>query len=488
MTMAVANESNDNVRGPSSDPPTVYCLHYLGGSARAWTQVAALMRHAHVVALDLPGFGSSTDVVGYSVAEMATTIAHKIGAGSPQRWLLAGHSMGAKVAAAIARRAEDGEASLAGLVGLVLVAGSPPSPEPKPDEQRSTMLAFFVGDEDANRADARRYVSQNVASPLDPAREATASDDALRMQRAAWRAWLEVGSREDWSERIGTLQTPALIIAGERDENLGRDAQETLMVPHFANVELRTLAGAKHLLPIERPHEVARAIDELAARVAPVADHRGPVRAAYDDLIASDRVGHKTREALMARREPSARSDDGTAPRALDARSFATLRAVLDRVIPQHEDAPIPLARRIDEQLQSRVGDGWRFAILPPDADAYHTALRTLDVAATQTHGREFGALDAASQDALLQRVAAGELDDPEHSGERFDARQMRAWFEDLRADAVKAYVAHPSTLARIGYSGIANGGDGIQKSGFVRVGLDEREPWEPVAQAKVAR
>jgi hypothetical protein len=58
----------------------------------------------------------------------------------------------------------------------------------------------------------------------------------------------------------------------------------------------------------------------------------------------------------------------------------------------------------------------------------------------------------------------------------------LRAWFEDARADAVKLYVAHPDTLARLGYSGIANGGDGMPKSGFVRIGFGERESWEPIA------
>jgi hypothetical protein len=64
----------------------------------------------------------------------------------------------------------------------------------------------------------------------------------------------------------------------------------------------------------------------------------------------------------------------------------------------------------------------------------------------------------------------------------------MRSWFEDLRADAVKTYMGHPKTLARMGYSGIANGGDGEPKSGFVRVGIGEREAWEPIASADVVR
>ncbi len=64
----------------------------------------------------------------------------------------------------------------------------------------------------------------------------------------------------------------------------------------------------------------------------------------------------------------------------------------------------------------------------------------------------------------------------------------MRVWFEDLRADAVKLYVAHPQTLAAMGYGGFANGGDGSPKTGFARIGLGEREAWEPIARTERAR
>jgi hypothetical protein len=60
----------------------------------------------------------------------------------------------------------------------------------------------------------------------------------------------------------------------------------------------------------------------------------------------------------------------------------------------------------------------------------------------------------------------------------------MRFWFEDLRADAVRLWLAHPAALARVGFSGIGAGGDrpgpiadGLP--GFHEVGLDRAESWE---------
>ncbi len=202
----------------------------------------------------------------------------------------------------------------------------------------------------------------------------------------------------------------------------------------------------------------------------------------YLQLIRSTRVSRGTRAALEAR----ARPDDPTyAPTAMSGDALRTLRAVLDRVIPQAGPQPIDLAARIDAQLAAGVGDGWRVADLPSDAMAYRAGLNTLCEAARAQCGETFDALEAGRQDALLVSMAAGRLGTAGNSSAsdaRLTAPQMRLWFEDVRAAAVRCFVAHPDTLARLGYSGIANGGDGEPKSGFVRVGVNEKEEWEPTA------
>ena len=219
-----------------------------------------------------------------------------------------------------------------------------------------------------------------------------------------------------------------------------------------------------------------------------IGDHAGYV--AYRATIDSARVSRGTREALLAR---DASDDPAYEPVALDRNALQTLRAVVDRVIPQEPAAAIDLAARIDKQLAGGVeaGDGWRFAHLPPDADAYRAGLSTLNDAAKRKHGKEYASLDGALQDALLNDIANGTIDaavTEDRSSAGLDAAQMKLWFEDVRADSVKLYVAHPRTLARMGYSGIANGGDGLPKTGFARIGIGERESWEPLAAIDRAR
>ncbi len=437
--------------------PTVFCIHFLAGSARGWRQVTErLQGECECVPVDLPGFGAAAGEFGYGVADMADYLVSAIRQHAPARWFLVGHSMGGKVAAVVARRAEDGAPGLAGLAGLVLLGASPPGPEPMEDGKRRTMMGWFAGSGRASRAEAQSYVDDNVGAKLPRDVNAEIVADVLLTKRDAWIAWLGRGSREDWGDRVGVLATPALIVSGSEDAGLGEAAQRRHAAPHYADHRFVTLSGAGHLLPMERPDEVARLI---ATQITPAP----PIPRAYRALIDSPRVSTGTRAALMARATPD---DPGYVPAALSSAQLATLRAVMARVLPQPGPGRIDLAARADAALAAGPGEGWRFDALPPAAQAWAAGLDTL---------ADFAALDGPAQDAALTQVAAGRSD-----GGRLDRDQMRLWFEDVRAQAARLYVAHPATLARMAYSGIGYGGDGAFKPGFTRIGPGEREAWEP--------
>lgn len=452
---------------PTDHPLSLFFLHFLGGSARSWDGVVAqLPPWLHGIAIDLPGFGEADAApTDYAVADMVDFVAARIAAAAPVRWMLVGHSMGAKIATVLARRAEDGQAGLEGLIGLVLLAGSPPAPEPMDTAQRDELLTWFAGPTPASDVEATRYVEQNLGAPLAAEATGAAAADVTRANPAAWRAWLQGGSLEDWSARVGVLRLPTLIIAGEADAALGPAAQHRLMAPHFAAPTLVSLAGAGHLLPIERPDAVSRLLVAHAARAA------GGLEQRYQALIDGERTSERTRAVLRMRGQPVQPGP----PAALSIASLALLQAVASRVLPQPEPAAIDLAARLDAQLASGTGDGWRFAVLPPDAEAYRLGLEMLQAAALAEHGAGFVELDGARQNALLQQVDEGGL--PPGA---LQPDALTRWFQDLRADLVKLYVAHPTTLARIGYSGVFYGGDGEPKPGFTALGIGAREAWEP--------
>ena len=460
--------------------PTLFLLHFLGGSARTWTEVAERLAPRRCVAIDLPGFGDAAGLGGRTVKEMADHVAAAVRAEAPGRWALAGHSMGGKVAAVLARRAEDGEAGLEGLAAVVLVAASPAGPEPMAAAKREEMLGWFRGDAGQSAAEAEGFVRDNVGAALPAAVGGRTVDDVVRADPAAWRAWLEHGSREDWAARVGVLRTPALVLAGGEDAALGTDAQRVLVAPAFAQARLATLAGAGHLLPVERPDEVAGLIAAFLVEAAQedgeaVAGGRG---AAWRALLGADRVGARLRAVLLERARPD---DPAAAPRAMSEAQRATLRLAVDRMVPQPAGVRIDLAARVDAVLAAGVGDGWRLAGAPPDAVLCRAGLDTLEAAARHGGAPGVAGLADAAQDALLGRAAAGTLDAGAGEG-MLDAARMQLWFEEVRSMAVRAYIAHPATLARMGYSGIGYGGDGARLEGFVRLGIGAREDWEPVA------
>lgn len=183
-------------------------------------------------------------------------------------------------------------------------------------------------------------------------------------------------------------------------------------------------------------------------------------------LLDTNRVTAPTRAALRERMDKPPR----TAPQALDEHAFATLRAACDRLIPQHHrELPINLAGALDERLADDTGDGWRYAALPPDADAYRQGLQGLDERAQSLFGSVFVALDGAQQDAVLQALQDGRATDGVWA-----ALPAERFFEELLADLVQLYYSDPISQEEIGYVGMADA------QGWSVLGLNAAEAWEP--------
>ena len=232
----------------------VVLLHFFGSSRREWDDVARLFGPARpVLALDLPGFGDAAALDARDVAGMAEHVDGCIVGAGFEACVLVGHSMSGKVAAFLAARRP------AYLRGLVLVASSPPSPEPMGDDARAKLMAF-----DGTRKAAASYIDGLTAKRLSDALRAIAIADAMRSALPAWRAWVTRGSREDCTTNVGTLTLPTLLIAGRDDPSLGPEIQRTLVMPHAGDARLVIVDGG-HALPFENPVALHREIDGFCA-------------------------------------------------------------------------------------------------------------------------------------------------------------------------------------------------------------------------------
>ena len=230
--------------------PALVMMHYFGGSAREWAQVAdALAEQYRCVAVDMPGFGAANCWQGFSVEQMVTDVKALMENLNLKRCILVGHSMSGKVAITLAA------ARPAGLEGLILVAPSPPSPEPMSEKDRRNMLEGY-----GKRSAAEATVNKITARPLPPELFDMAVEDDLLSSAAAWAAWLEHGSREDLSRQVGVLDLPALVVAGEKDPVLPAPIQNRDVLPHLSRGRLEIVPDSGHLIPPEQPAALASLI------------------------------------------------------------------------------------------------------------------------------------------------------------------------------------------------------------------------------------
>jgi hypothetical protein len=162
-------------------------------------------------------------------------------------------------------------------------------------------------------------------------------------------------------------------------------------------------------------------------------------------------------------------------PRFFTADEFATVKAIAARIIPQPTArAPVPIAALVDRKLHDEVMDGYRVPGMPRDGDAWRLGLKGLDAEAQAAHATRFSGLAKAQQNALLRLAQAGEL----KARDWGELRSADFFRKRMARDIVLAYYAHPIAWSEIGWGGPAS------PRGYVRLDLNERDPWE-AAEAK---
>ncbi|CAL4860766.1 alpha/beta hydrolase [Microbacterium sp. MM2322] len=445
---------------PSAATPshecTVFFLPGLGLDASAVSAIAAAAdARLRIVAVDLLDRGRAA-----SVDDLADTALERIAAaadGGP--FLVCGHSLGGKVAGRVMARVLAGTEPVFGLAGAVLLAPSPPAPEPMPDSTRAEMLETAQG-EHLSREDAAAFIAANVAAPLAADLHDAAIDAVVRQPASAWRDWLTAGSLEDATSLVGVLDLPVVVLAGEEDDALGADAQPELVADVYPRARVERMPGVGHLLPYEAPERVAAVLMTTWQAIragAPV------VPTEWGRVLASTRVDVAVRRALAHR----AIADDlERAPRTLSRAQVQTLRELAARLVPQGEGGAIDLALRVDDLLADDGGDGWRPAGSPVDAVAYGLGLDA--IAAVWPS-------EAAGQRDLIARIVAEGI-----PADGLGADGIRSWFEDARNDLLRVWLSHPASLVRIGFDGFAIGGMGPRPAGWAEISAGRREPWEP--------
>jgi 3-oxoadipate enol-lactonase len=241
--------------------PAVVLVHAGICDGRMWEPQWRSLAGAHrLVRLDLRGFGRSPLPAG-PFAHAGDVLAVMDAAGI-ERAALVGASLGGRVVLEAALAAPERVSAL--------VLSCPGLPG---HEWAADVVAYWEAEDEAfARGDLRRAADLNVDFWVGPA-EADVREQVRAMQLRAFE--LQAGVAEDpeealvpdMADRLGEIEQPALVVAGELDRPdilaiAGRLERE------LANATAVRVPGAAHLPSLERPDAFDAAVAPFLARAA----------------------------------------------------------------------------------------------------------------------------------------------------------------------------------------------------------------------------
>jgi 2-succinyl-6-hydroxy-2,4-cyclohexadiene-1-carboxylate synthase len=236
---------------------SVVMLHGFGGTARAFDGVIAKLPPERYtpIALDLPGHGSRSGIDEPITYEGCVEL---VLAQAPDRFVICGYSMGARIALRTALAAPQ---RVSRLVLVSATAGIESNAERRARLAADWRLAAQIESE-SMQSFVERWRSQPMFAHEPAAARELAAADHRRNSTAGIAAALRAigaGAMPPLWNRLCELSMPVLVLAGERDAKY-RDLGERIAATAPLG-GLRIVAGGHGLL-LENPAAVAQAIAE----------------------------------------------------------------------------------------------------------------------------------------------------------------------------------------------------------------------------------
>jgi 2-succinyl-6-hydroxy-2,4-cyclohexadiene-1-carboxylate synthase len=238
--------------------PALVLLHGFTHTGASWDPVVSALGERYLaLAPDIRGHGRACDRRPVSLEAVIDDLA----AAAPERFTLAGYSMGGRIAlhAALA---------LPGRIErLVLIGASPGIADPaERDVRRAADDALADEIERMSiQAFAERWAQTPVLAGQPPALAAAVHADRLRNQPAGLAEALRglgTGALPSLWARLDEIRIPVALVVGERDAKFTAIATE--MARTLPDAEVIGVPKAGHAVHLEAPERVARVISGAA--------------------------------------------------------------------------------------------------------------------------------------------------------------------------------------------------------------------------------
>lgn len=242
--------------------PTIVLLHGFTGTGASWRAVIdGLGQSYNALAPDIRGHGSAGDRRPIGWRECVADVIDV----APDRFLLAGYSMGARLALQVSlahpQRVE----------ALLLVSGTAGIADEVERAARRDKDAALA--EEIEGLDIEAFASRWGRSPLFRRQSAEVSAaahaDRLRNSPAGLAAALRAlgpGEMRPLWNRLGELRMPAMVVAGERDSKFRKLGER--LTAGLPAAQLVVVPAAGHAVHLEAPAAVSACVERLAGATA----------------------------------------------------------------------------------------------------------------------------------------------------------------------------------------------------------------------------
>lgn len=232
-------------RGENRAP--VVFVHGTGSSHLAWNaQLAALANSTRAYALDLPGHGRSEGTGLNTVRGYADVICSFLDALSLESAIIAGHSLGGAIAQTLALENPDR------VLALALVATG---------ARLRVLPAFLNGMLDDFANTGHQFNDAEFAPGADARLKQLSEEQFLTCDPRVVHGDLTACDAFDILTRVSAIRAPTLIICGTADRMTPVKYSQYL-ADHVPQAQLRLIEGAGHMVMVEKPDEVNRALLE----------------------------------------------------------------------------------------------------------------------------------------------------------------------------------------------------------------------------------